>query len=99
MIYLHLLKIIGIRVATNKIEKEILKKKWLLFLTSANISWESEVFEQEKLKNVFGDFIKNWTIEFLKSEESLSKSGNYRKSSDIYGFIWKTTELKYLRKN
>lgn len=86
-------KKIAIRVAHNDAQKKLIKEVWPIFLTSANTSWEKEIYKKEELKEVFSYYIDKKIVEIL-----LGQVGN-NKASDIFEFIWDWLEIKYLRKN
>ena len=88
---------IAFRVSHNFMHKKLIKKYWLLFLTSANKSNQWEIFSSLKIKEVFKDEIKKFNIKIFAHNDFCINS--LKKSSDIFEFIWKTTNLKYLRKN
>lgn len=84
-------KKIAFRVANNEIEKKLIWEVWPIFLTSANFSWEKEIYDIGEAKKQFEKF-KN--IEFLWDKIKLDNS---IKPSDIFEFEWESTEIKYLR--
>ncbi len=81
------------RVANNEIQKKLIAEIGPIFLTSANISWEKEIFDFNEVKEKFSNFWKQ--ITFLNNQyNSLPET----KPSDIFEFEWETLEVKYLRK-
>jgi tRNA A37 threonylcarbamoyladenosine synthetase subunit TsaC/SUA5/YrdC len=87
---------IAFRVSHNFIQEKIVKKYWLLFLTSANKSNEWEIFSSKKIKKIFKNEIEKFNIKIFTDNNFCIKS--LKKSSDIFEFIWDTTKIKYLRK-
>lgn len=85
-------ELIAFRVANLKEQKELIKETWPIFLTSANYSWEDEIYTISWLKEKFRD-IKNLEIIW---ETNLNPD---IKPSDIFEFVWESCEVKYLRKN
>ena len=89
-------KLIAFRVAHNDIQKKLLLEVWPIFLTSANISSNPEIYSSQEINTQFEYYIQNNKIKFLwKQNQVLEKN----KSSDIFEFIWDSLEIKYLRKN
>jgi len=86
---------IAFRVAHNKEQKNLIKKIWPIFLTSANISNQPEIYESEELENVFEYFINKWTIKIIWEQNPEKKS----KASDIFEFTWESCNIEYVRKN
>lgn len=81
---------IAFRVWEKCISKDILEKiKFPIFLTSANISWETEVYSSNEIANIF----KNKKIIVFP------KNINKIPTSNIFEFIWETTEIQFYRKN
>lgn len=88
---------IAFRVAHNYMHRKLIDNYWLLFLTSANKSWKSEIFDSKIVREEFQNEIQKLEIKVL-AHPWFSISNN-QKSSDIFEFIWESIELKYLRKN
>ncbi len=82
------------RVAHNNTQKKLLKKHWPMFLTSANISNNPELYSPEEVEKEFWYYLSNKKIEFLWSQK-LEKTS----PSDIFEFEWESLDIKYLRKN
>lgn len=93
-----MLKKIALRVANNDTQKEAIQEHWLLFLTSANRSWEADIFKEEELEKVFDKEIDEWVVDILKPKTWEKKSSNEKSSSDIFAFIKESTDRFYLRK-
>lgn len=85
---------IAFRIAHNDEQEKLIKKIWPIFLTSANLSWEWEIFDIKTIKEVFSYHLDKKNIELL-SYNDLKKNN----SSDIFEFIWEGIELNYFRKN
>lgn len=83
----------SIRVASNPIEMSLIEKVWPIFLTSANISGEKELYSMGEAKEVFDKYKKY--IEFLWWDTTLDSG---IKPSDIFWFVWDTLEIEYLRR-
>lgn len=92
----ELYKKIAIRVANNTAQKDLIGKIWPIFLTSANYSWEPELYTTKDSREKFSYYIEKKQIKILTAD-------NFKlppvKSSDIFEFIWDSLEPKYLRKN
>ena len=86
---------IAFRVAHNKEQKKLIKKIGPIFLTSANLSKQPEIYEKKELEKVFEYFINKWTIKILWTQSS----ENYLKASDIFEFTWENCNIEYIRKN
>lgn len=84
-------KYIALRVANNDIEKKLISEVWPIFLTSANLAWEIEIYTIKELNSLF------WNTNDIKV--LANKDLENISPSDIFEFIWETTEVKYLRKN
>lgn len=84
-------KKIAFRVAHNDIQKKLIKEIWPIFLTSANFSWEKEIYDINEAKKQFSSF--SW-ISFLWENILLNKD---IPPSDIIEFIWETTDFKKIR--
>lgn len=82
---------IAFRVAHNDIQKKLLSEIGPIFLTSANFSWEKEIYDISEAKKQFQSF-KN--IQFLWDGIVLDNS---IKPSDIFEFEWESTNITYLR--
>jgi len=79
------------RVAHNNIQKKLIKEIWPIFLTSANISWEKEIYSIDEAKKQFWQ-IKN--IQFLWEDILLDSS---TPPSDIIEFKWESIEFEKIR--
>lgn len=79
------------RVANNEIQKKLIKEVWLIFLTSANFSWEKEIYSTNEIKKQFWNI--SW-ISILWNEISLDSSVI---PSDILEFINNSLEYNRLR--
>lgn len=85
-------KKIAFRVAHNEIQKKLISEVWPIFLTSANFSWEKEIYSINEAKKQFQPF-KN--IIFLWDNIILDNS---IQPSDIFEFEWESSQnIKYLR--
>lgn len=96
-------KKIAFRVAHNSNQKKLIKKIWPIFLTSANTSWETEIYDEKILLEQFKYYLDNWIVKFLNNESIREKQENKRKNkkspSDIFSFIGNSLEIEYLRKS
>ncbi len=82
---------IAFRVAHNDIQKELIWEVGSIFLTSANLSGDEELYDFEVAKELFKntkDIKFLWTWSITKTPPS-----------DIFEFIWDSLEINYLRKN
>lgn len=84
---------IALRVAHNDSQKKLIKKVWPIFLTSANTSWEEEIYDINKLEETFSYYLEKKIVKILPGTNGDSKT------SDIFEFEWDSLEVKYLRKN
>lgn len=86
---------IAFRVANNSEQKKLIKENWSLFLTSANISDEKELYSNKEIKETFSYYLDKWIIKFIEN-----KSWNLQKKSpsEIFEFEWETTTQIFLRK-
>nr|MDD3719876.1 Sua5/YciO/YrdC/YwlC family protein [Candidatus Gracilibacteria bacterium] len=82
---------VAIRIADNHIEKELINEIGPIFLTSANLSGEKEIYKISELNNLFGNII---DIKILAKKDLENVS-----PSDIFEFIGDSIEIKYFRKN
>lgn len=82
---------IAIRVAKKCINHDIIRRlEYPSFLTSANYSWEKEIYSYDKALEIF------WKNNWVKIYSWITK--NYP-PSNIFNFIGNTLELNFLRKN
>jgi len=84
---------IAIRVAHTKGQKKLLDKIWPIFLTSANKSWQSEIYNYKDIENIFEEYEHIMHPIWKEDLDPLTKS------SDIFEFLEDTTEIQYLRKH
>ena len=84
---------IAFRVAHNDEQKKLIKEIWPIFLTSANFSWKPEIYDVNEAKIQFEKYQKHMT--FLWKQTKLTKIP----PSDIFEFIWDSTDIKFLRQN
>lgn len=89
-----LYKKVSFRIAHNEIQKKLIEKVWPIFLTSANKSHEKEIYSFSEIEKVFEKNLDE--IEIIKDKENLSENNL---PSNIFEFVWETTEIVYLRKN
>lgn len=86
---------IAIRVAHNNIQKRLLKETWPIFLTSANFSWEKEMYSPKEIKEKFSYYLEKWTIKFIwENMWPLEQNP----PSEIFEFDWDSLEQIFLRK-
>lgn len=87
-------KKIAFRVANTDIQKKLISDVWPIFLTSANFSWEKEIYSTDEAKKQFSKYLKE--IKFIPENFEI----NWKlPPSDIFEFVWDGLEIKYLRKN
>ncbi|MDD2870885.1 MAG: Sua5/YciO/YrdC/YwlC family protein [Candidatus Gracilibacteria bacterium] len=84
------------RVANNSIQKRLLKENGPMFMTSANISNNPEIYHKSEIKEQFAYYLEKGTIQFVGEN-----MGNPEKNkpSDIFEFIGDSLDINYLRKN
>jgi len=92
---------IAFRVAHTFMHKKLIRLNWPLFLTSANKSWNPEIFDTIWVKK---EFEKELSTEgfsplnikiFAHSDYCINSSKKY---SDIFEFVGEREEVNYLRK-
>lgn len=83
----------ALRVAHTPEQIALIQEVWPLFLTSANISWEAEIFTQEELNKTFSEAIEAGEIEKIWPFIDLSPQN----PSQIFAFKDKTLEQIFLR--
>ncbi len=93
----NLYKKIAFRVAHNFMHSKLIRLNWLLFLTSVNKSWKKEIFSSIEAKQEFKNEIENFWIKVFAHNDFCINS--QKSASDIFEFVWETTEIIYLRKN
>lgn len=82
---------IAIRVAKECINLDIIEQlDYPSFLTSANYSWEKEIYSYNIAKEVF------WKFDWVVVKSWITK--NYP-PSNIFNFIWNSLELHFYRQN
>ena len=86
-------KKIVFRVAHNDIQKKLISEIWPIFLTSANFSGKPEIYDINEAKIQFEKYKNHMT--FLWKQTKLAKTS----PSDIFEFIWDSTDIKFLRQN
>ena len=83
------------RVAHNDIQKRLLKENWPMFLTSANISNDPEIYSSREIEEKFKYYLDNEKITFVwKNTWNLKAT----KPSEIFEFVWESLETNYIRK-
>ena len=86
---------IAIRIANNTEQQKLIKKVGPIFLTSANISDQPEIYKWSEIKRVFEYYLTNNKIDFIGWFD-LTYNDH---TSDIFEFEWDSLDIKYLRKN
>jgi len=84
------------RVANNDTQKRLLKENWPMFLTSANISNKPEIYTSRLINEEFAYYLEKEKIKFVW-ENTWKLPENW--TSDIFEFVWDSTEIEYKRKN
>ena len=87
---------IAFRVNHTFMHRRLIEKNWLLFLTSANISDNPEIFDTKTIKKEFWDIIKEEKIQVFAHWEF--KINSKQKYSDIFEFEGESEKNKYFRK-
>ena len=85
---------IAFRVAHTPEQKKLIKKVWPIFLTSANMSWEQELYSKDDIFERFNYEIEKYKISFIWQE----KLDTNIPPSDIFEFNSESWEIEYLRK-
>ena len=89
-------KKIAFRVAHNFMHRKLITKNWPLFLTSANISNSSEIFDTITIKKEFWNIIEKENIKVLANSDYCI---NFKqKYSYIFEFEGDDVKVKYFRK-
>ena len=89
-------EVFAFRVAHTDIQKKLIKQEWPIFLTSANLSNEWEIYTAKEILTQFEYQIVTDKIKFLwDNTEQLDQVW----PSDIFSFIWESLEIEYMRKN
>lgn len=83
------------RVAHNKTQERLLKENWPMFLTSANISSEAEIYTAREINQIFGEYLEKWHIKFVWENTWVLEKV---KPSEIFEFVWETLEQKFIRR-
>ncbi|MDD2907154.1 MAG: Sua5/YciO/YrdC/YwlC family protein [Candidatus Gracilibacteria bacterium] len=86
---------IAFRVANNKTEDRIIKENGPIFLTSANISNEPEIYTSREIKEKFEYYLEKGIIKFVG--ENTGKL-DIVPPSEIFEFEGESLEQKFLRK-
>lgn len=89
-------KLIAFRVAHNDIQKKLIDEVGPIFLTSANISNNPEIYSSMEIEKEFSYYLKNNKVKFLNDDISELEK---KKTSDIFEFVWESLEVNYLRKS
>lgn len=85
------------RIAHNFMQNKLIRLNWPLFLTSANRTWECELFSTNNIKDIFKKEINKYNITvFAHPGFCIDKKQNF---SDIFEFIWNSEEIRYIRSN
>ncbi|MCP4523785.1 MAG: Sua5/YciO/YrdC/YwlC family protein [Candidatus Gracilibacteria bacterium] len=84
---------IAFRVAHTPAQKQLIQKMGPLFLTSANISGEPEIYTKKEAKSLTETHSSD--IQLLDAQDIPRDVS----PSDIFTFIGETTEIEYLRQN
>jgi len=87
---------IAFRVAHNFMHKKLIRLHWNLFLTSANISDNPEIFDTITIKKEFWEILQKEGIKILAHWDFCINSK--QKYSDIFEFVGESDEVKYFRK-
>ena len=92
-----LYKKIAFRVAHTIEQKKLIKEVWPIFLTSANLSWDTEIYDEKDLLNQFSFYLDKHIVKYIESKNK--QNSQKLPTSDIFEFIWDSLEVRYLRKN
>jgi len=87
---------IAFRVAHNFMHKKLIRLHWNLFLTSANISDNPEIFDTITIKKEFWEILEKEDIKVIAHQEFCINSK--QKYSDIFEFVGESEDVKYFRK-
>lgn len=88
-------KKIAIRIAHTKEQKKLIKEVWPIFLTSANLSWEKEIYDEIELKEEFKYYLEKKVVKLIETSEKNSKN---QKPSEIFEFVWDSLDRDYIRR-
>jgi hypothetical protein len=75
--------------------KKLIRLNWLLFLTSANISDNPEIFDTISIKKEFWDILQKENVKVIAHNDFCINSK--QKYSDIFEFEGESEEIKYFR--
>lgn len=89
-------KKIAFRVSHTFMHRDLIEKNWLLFLTSANISNNPEIFDTETIKKEFWDIIEEEQIQVFAHWEF--KIESKQKHSDIIEFKGESDQITFFRR-
>lgn len=83
------------RVANNSIQDRLIKENWPMFLTSANISNNPEIYHKNEIKNQFSYYLDWWNMLFFWENMALDEKNP---PSDMFEFVWDSLDINYIRK-
>lgn len=86
---------ISFRVANNDIEEDLINQVWPIWLTSANLSWEGEIYTPEEIEEDFEYYLENEIVELL----GWVHLDEDTPPSDVFYFLGESLEIEYVRKN
>ena len=86
---------ISFRVANNDFEESLINSVGPIWLTSANLSGEWEIYTPEEIEEDFEYYLENGIVEMLWSVHLDEDTP----PSDVFYFKWDSLEIEYLRKN
>lgn len=83
----------SLRVAHTPEQIALIQEVWPLFLTSANLSWEKEIYTRSELESTFADALSSGEIEKIWPFIDLSPTP----PSEIFAFKGTSLEQEFLR--
>ncbi|MDD3144487.1 MAG: Sua5/YciO/YrdC/YwlC family protein [Candidatus Gracilibacteria bacterium] len=83
------------RVANNKTQDRLLKENGPMFMTSANISNEPEIYTSREIKEKFAEALEKGHIKFVGENTGVIPKNP---PSEIFEFVGETLEQKFIRK-
>jgi len=86
---------IAFRVANNDFEDRLVKENWPMFLTSANISNEPEIYTSREIREKFSYYLDKNIIKFVwENAPNLEK----KPPSEIFEFVEESLEQVFFRR-
>jgi tRNA A37 threonylcarbamoyladenosine synthetase subunit TsaC/SUA5/YrdC len=85
---------ISFRVANTDITQDIVSRVGPIWLTSANLTWEWEIYTPEEIEEEFEYYLENGSVELLWNQHLDEDTP----PSDVFYFTGEGVEIEYVRK-